>query len=79
LPPLALALVRGPNGALVMAQGENRASLKIGREVYLRRIEDYYLFTLKGHFQSMQDSFRRLVRYGVNKLSKPATAAGNKL
>ena len=79
LPPLALALVRDPNDALVLAQGENRASLKIGREVYLRRIEDYYLFTLKGHFQSMQDSFKRLLRYGVNKFSKPATAAGNKV
>ena len=79
LPPLALALIRDRNNRLVLAQGENTTNLKIGREVYLRRIEDYYLFTVKGHLQTVQDSLKRILRYGVDKFSKPATAADNKV
>src|SRR5581483_1965838 len=37
LPPLALALIRDNSGALVMAQGEDLAHLKIGRDVFLRQ------------------------------------------
>jgi hypothetical protein len=39
LPPVSLALVRQRNGRLIMAQGEDSEHLKIGREVYLRRID----------------------------------------
>src|SRR6266542_2431174 len=42
LPPLALALIRDRNGVLLMAQGEDATQLKIGREVYLRRIDAFY-------------------------------------
>jgi acetyl-CoA C-acetyltransferase len=62
LPPLALALIRDQHGRLLMAQGEDNGNLKIGREVSLRRIDDFYLFTVKSHLQAMQDSFMRLLR-----------------
>jgi acetyl-CoA C-acetyltransferase len=62
LPPLALALIRQQNGRLVMAQGEDSEHLKIGREVYLRPIDDYCLFTVKSQLQKVQESLRRLLR-----------------
>jgi acetyl-CoA C-acetyltransferase len=62
LPPLALALIRDRDGRLLMAQGADGAHLKIGREVSLRLMDDFYLFTVKSHLQAMQDSFLRLLR-----------------
>jgi acetyl-CoA C-acetyltransferase len=62
LPPLALALIRQRNGRLLMAQGEDIEHLKIGREVYLRPIDDYCLFTVKSQLQKVQESLRRLLR-----------------
>ncbi|HEX2261516.1 MAG TPA: OB-fold domain-containing protein, partial [Candidatus Binatia bacterium] len=65
LPPLALALIRDRNGGLVMAQGEDTAHLKIGREVYLRRLDDFYLFTVKSQLQKVHESLKRLLRRGA--------------
>jgi acetyl-CoA C-acetyltransferase len=66
LPPLALALVRTTAGRLIMAQGEeNDAGLKIGREVYLRRIDGLYLFTVKSHLQRVQEAFTKFLRRKV--------------
>jgi acetyl-CoA C-acetyltransferase len=62
LPPLALALIRDRNGGLVMAQGEDTGHLKIGREVYLRRLDDSILFTVKSQLQKVQESLKRLLR-----------------
>jgi acetyl-CoA acetyltransferase len=61
LPPLALALIRERSGRLVMAQGEDVSQLKIGREVYLRRIDDLYLFTVKGQLQKVQEALKKLL------------------
>ena len=69
LPPLALALVRQRNGRLIMAQGEDSEHLKIGREVYLRRTDDYCLFTVKSQLQKVQESLKKLLR---RKPSSPA-------
>jgi acetyl-CoA acetyltransferase len=69
LPPLALALIRDRNGVLLMAQGEDATQLKIGREVYLRRIDSVYLFTVKSQIQKVQEAFTRLFR------RKPTTPA----
>jgi acetyl-CoA C-acetyltransferase len=65
LPPLALALIRDRHGGLVMAQGEDTGHLKIGREVYLRRLDDSYLFTVKSQLQKVQESLKRLLRRGA--------------
>lgn len=65
LPPLALALIRDRNGRLIMAQGEDSVQLKIGREVYLRRIDDFLLFTVKSQLQKVQESLKRLLRRGA--------------
>ena len=62
LPPVALALIRDRNGRLLLAQGEDNVQLKIGREVYLRRIDDFYLFTVKSQLQKVQESLKRLLR-----------------
>jgi len=79
LPPLALALIRDQHGRLLMAQGEDSANLKIGREVSIRRIDDLYLFTVKGHLQAMQDSFMRLLRRATASPAADEGAADNKL
>jgi len=62
LPPLALALIRTPDGRLLMAQGEDDTPLKIGQEVHLRRLDGVSLFTVKGHIQRVQDAFMKLFR-----------------
>jgi hypothetical protein len=62
-----------------MAQGEDSANLKIGREVSLRRIDDFYLFTVKSHLQAMQDSFMRLLRRATASPATDEGAADNKL
>jgi len=62
LSPLALALIRTSDGRLVMAQGEDSEHLKIGREVYLRRMDDFYLFTVKSQLQKVQESLKKLLR-----------------
>ena len=79
LPPLALALIRERNGRLLMAQGEDNEHLKIGREVYLRRIDDFYLFTVKSHLQKVQESLKKLLRRRVAGPSKEDKSADTKL
>ncbi len=60
--PLALALIRNRDGSLFMAQGENINSLRIGREVYLRKAGGSYLFTVKSHLKTVTEAFTKLVR-----------------
>ena len=79
LPPLALALVREQNGRLILAQGEESKHLKIGREVYLKRTEDYYLFTLKGRFKMVQDSLKRSLWQRARALVRKPIPADGKL
>jgi hypothetical protein len=79
LPPLALALVREQNGRLILAQGEESKHLKIGREVYLKRTEDYYLFTVKGRFKMVQDSLKRNLWQRARALVRKPLPAGGKL
>jgi hypothetical protein len=62
LAPLALALIRMSDGSLTMAQGEDDTQLKIGQEVYVRRMEGVYLFTVKSQLQKVQEAFVRLWR-----------------
>ena len=62
LPPLALALIRARDGNLLMAQGEDDTHLKIGQEVYVRRMDGVYLFTVKSQLQKVQEAFGRLLR-----------------
>jgi acetyl-CoA acetyltransferase len=61
LPPLALALIRDLKGRLLMAQGEDIAHLKIGREVYLRQVGDSYLFTVKSHLRKVREALKKLL------------------
>ena len=77
LPPLALALIRDRKGALVMAQGEDIAHLKIGREVYLRQVAGAYYFTVKSQLQKVRQALRQLLG---NKRShtEPAVGTGKK-
>ena len=71
LPPLALALVRTADGRLIMGQGEeNDSALKIGREVYLRRIDGLYLFTVKSHMQRVQEAFSKFLHRKVAETSQ---------
>jgi acetyl-CoA acetyltransferase len=80
LPPLALALIRERNGHLILAQGEESSQLKIGREVYLKRTDDYYLFTVKGRFRKVRDSLKRFLRQRAKALiKKPVVPADSKL
>ena len=62
LAPLALALIRIKDGTLLMAQGEDEMNLKIGQEVYIRRMDGVYLFTVKSQLQKVQEAFTRLWR-----------------
>jgi acetyl-CoA acetyltransferase len=62
LAPLALALIRIADRNLLMAQGEDDTSLKIGQEVYVRRVDGVYLFTVKSQLQKVQEAFSRLWR-----------------
>jgi acetyl-CoA C-acetyltransferase len=71
LPPVALALIRDRNGRLMMAQGEDNVQLKIGREVYLRRIDDVCLFTVKSQLQKVHESLKRLLRRAQDASNKP--------
>ena len=79
LPPVALALIRDRNGRLLMAQGEDNVQLKIGREVYLRRIDDVSLFTVKSQLQKVQESLKRLLRRGAASSSKGESPVEKKL
>ncbi len=79
LPPVALALIRDRNGRLMMAQGEDHVQLKIGREVYLRRIDDVYLFTVKSQLQKVQESLKRLLRRRAASPAKEESPAEKKL
>jgi acetyl-CoA C-acetyltransferase len=79
LPPLALALVRERNGRLILAQGEESKHLKIGREVYLKRTEDYYLFKIKGRFKMVQDSLKRVLWQRARALLRKPIPAHSKL
>ncbi|HEY7218982.1 MAG TPA: beta-ketoacyl synthase N-terminal-like domain-containing protein [Candidatus Binatia bacterium] len=79
LPPLALALIRTSDGRLLMAQGEDETQLKIGQEVYLRRIDGVCLFTVKGQIQKVQDAFMKLFhRNTATSASKDHRSGGNK-
>jgi len=62
LPPLALALIRGRAGEIIMAQGEDVEHLKIGREVFLRQLDGGYIFTVKSHLDQVKDALDRLIR-----------------
>jgi acetyl-CoA acetyltransferase len=62
LPPLALALIRARDGTRLMAQGEDDTQLKIGREVFVRRVDGVFLFTVKSQLQKVQEAFTRLWR-----------------
>ena len=62
LPPLALALVRDRYGSLLMAQGEDDTQLKIGQEVFLRRVDGVCFFTVKSQIQKVQEAFMKLFR-----------------
>jgi acetyl-CoA C-acetyltransferase len=62
LPPLALALIRTRDGTLLFAQGEDDTQLKIGREVFVRRMDGIFLFTVKSQLQKVQEAFARLWR-----------------
>ena len=79
LPPVALALIRDRNGRLLMAQGEDNVQLKIGREVYLRRMDEVYLFTVKSQLQKVQESLKRLLRRGAASPPKEESPAEKKL
>jgi hypothetical protein len=79
LPPVALALIRDRNGRLLMAQGEDNVQLKIGREVYLRRIDDVHLFTVKSQLQKVQESLKRLLRRGAASPLKEKSPVEKKL
>jgi hypothetical protein len=79
LPPVALALIRDRNGRLLMAQGEDNVQLKIGREVYLRRIDDFYLFSVKSQLQKVQESLKRLLRRRAASAVKEENPAEKKL
>ena len=60
LPPLALALVRDSSGRLLMAQGEDVTYLQIGREVFIRRVGDACIFTVKSHLRMVREALKRL-------------------
>jgi hypothetical protein len=62
LPPLALALIRIPDGGLLMAQGEDETPLKIGQEVSLRRMDGICLFRVKGQIRRVQDTLMKWFR-----------------
>src|SRR3989475_11639839 len=79
LPPLALALIQQADGRLIMAQGEDSTHLKIGREVYLRQIDDLYLFTVKSQLQKVQESLKRLLRRRTASPSEEENPVDNKL
>jgi acetyl-CoA acetyltransferase len=79
LPPVALALIRDRNGRLLMAQGEDDVQLKIGREVYLRRIDDFSLFTVKSQLQKVQESLKKFLGRGAASLPEEENAAEKKL
>ncbi|HEV8343016.1 MAG TPA: beta-ketoacyl synthase N-terminal-like domain-containing protein [Candidatus Binatia bacterium] len=60
LSPLALALIRDREGRLIMAQGEDITHLKIDREVYLKKVGDRYLFTVKSQLRKVREALNRL-------------------
>jgi acetyl-CoA C-acetyltransferase len=70
LPPLALALIRDKRGRLVMAQGEDITHLRIGREVYLRMVDDFYLFTVKSHLRKVGEALTKLLKRGRHDRAK---------
>lgn len=74
LPPLALALIRTRRGLLRMAQGEDVHHLKIGRDVYIRKVADSYFFTVKSHLRTVQEAMKKLFRRGASPLSKKDVA-----
>ncbi|HEX2386513.1 MAG TPA: beta-ketoacyl synthase N-terminal-like domain-containing protein, partial [Candidatus Binatia bacterium] len=78
LPPLALALIRGRAGELIMAQGEDVAHLKIGREVFLRELDGGYIFTVKSHLDQVKDALERLIRSLPRGKETRATKAGER-
>ena len=47
-----------------MAQGEDITHLEIGREVYLRKVGDHYLFTVKSHLRKVREALNKLLTRG---------------
>jgi hypothetical protein len=78
LPPLALALIRGRNGELVMAQGEDIEHLKIGRDVFLRQLDGGYIFTVKSHLDQVKNALDRLIRALPRGGKEPRSKVGNR-
>jgi acetyl-CoA acetyltransferase len=78
LPPLALALIRGRAGELIMAQGEDIAHLKIGREVFLRELDGGYIFTVKTHLDQVKNALERLIRSLPRGKETKSTKAGER-
>jgi hypothetical protein len=58
-----------PMVGCVMAQGEDETQLKIGQDVYLRRLGGVYYFTVKSQIEVVQQAFMKLFR---RKPAKPA-------
>jgi acetyl-CoA acetyltransferase len=75
LSPLALALIRTPGGALLMAQGEDDTPLKIGQEVSLRRMDGISLFRVKGQIRKVQDTLMKWFRRKPVSVKGPAKEA----
>ncbi|MGH7843725.1 MAG: thiolase C-terminal domain-containing protein [Candidatus Binatia bacterium] len=61
LSPLALGLIRTRKGRFIFAQGEDTEHLKTGREVYLRRVDNFYCFTVKSQLQKVKEAFTQLL------------------
>ncbi|HXG50844.1 MAG TPA: beta-ketoacyl synthase N-terminal-like domain-containing protein [candidate division Zixibacteria bacterium] len=64
-PPLALALIRDHARRLVIAQGKDSRQLKIGREVYLRRGDGFYVFKVKSRLEIAKEAVRKLLQRGL--------------
>jgi acetyl-CoA C-acetyltransferase len=62
LAPLALGLIRDRHGRFLFACGEDIEHLKVDREVYVRRVDDYYSFTVKSQLQKVKQAFSRFLR-----------------
>jgi acetyl-CoA acetyltransferase len=78
LAPLALALIRARDGTLLMAQGEDNTHLKIGQEVFVRRMDGVYLFTVKSQLQKVQEAFTRLWRRDLTEKPKEDRTGGSR-
>ena len=75
LAPLALGLIRTLQGRFLFARGEDIEHLKAGREVYVRRVDNYYYFTVKSQLQKVTEAFAKFLRrLPVGSVLKKTTA-----